>query len=56
MLSYPGFSESNEIINEEIFYSLVFGGKASEMVKFAKLIRKRLQVTTIGKWIESKRS
>ena len=44
LLSCPGFNESNEIINEEISYSLVFGDKASEKVKVAKVIRKRLKV------------
>jgi hypothetical protein len=44
LLSCPGFGESNEMINEEISYSLVFGDKASKMVKVAKVIRKRLKV------------
>ena len=44
LLSCPGFSETHEIINEEIFYSLVFGDKVNEMVKVAKVIRKRSKV------------
>ena len=44
LLSCPGFSETNEIIYEEIIYSLVFGNKVSEMVKVAKEIRKMLKV------------
>ena len=44
LLSCPGFSESNEEINKEISYSLVFGDKASEMIKVAKVIRKKLKV------------
>ena len=36
LLSCPGFSESNEKINEEISYSLVFGDKASKTIKVAK--------------------
>ena len=44
LLSCPGFSELNEIINKEISYSLVFGDKVSEMVQVAQVIRKRLKV------------
>ena len=44
LLSCPGFSESNEVSNEEIFYSLVFGDKVSEMVKVTRVIRKRLKI------------
>jgi hypothetical protein len=54
LLSCPGFCESNEEINKEISYSLVFGDKASEMIKVLKEIRIRLK--TNGKRIESKRS
>ena len=44
LLSCPGFCESNETNNEEISYSLVFGDNVSEMIKVAKVIRKRLKV------------
>ena len=44
LLSCPGFSETNDIINEEIINSSVFGDKVSEMVKVGKVIRNRLKV------------
>ena len=44
LLSCPGFCESNETENEDISYSLVFGKSVSEMIKVARVKRKRLKV------------
>ena len=44
LLSCPGFRESNETKNEELTYSLVFGANVSEMVKIARVIRKKLKI------------
>ena len=44
LLSCPGLCEPNEKMDEEIPYSLVFGDSVSDMIRVAKVIRKRLKI------------
>ena len=44
LLSCPGLCEPNEKMDEEIAYSLVFGDSVSDMIRVAKVIRKRLKI------------
>ena len=44
LLECPGFCEGVDTSMEKLPYSVVFGGKVSDMVRVAKEVRKRLKV------------